>query len=67
MMSTVGSNLSNPFGDFMQNEFRRKREAAKSAYEVAKEKDCTLQRLEEMKFLAISTKDLSEDDVYWIN
>ena len=24
-------------------------------------------RLEEMKFLAISMKDLSEDDAYWIN
>nr|GEX28098.1 retrotransposon Gag domain, retroviral aspartyl protease [Tanacetum cinerariifolium] len=40
---------------------------AESAYEVAKEKDRTVMRLEEMKFLAISTKDLSEDDAYWIN
>ncbi|GKB77240.1 retrovirus-related pol polyprotein from transposon TNT 1-94, partial [Tanacetum coccineum] len=57
------SNSSNPFGDMMLTEFRLKREVAESAYEVAKEKDRTVMLLEEMKFLAISTKDLSEDDI----
>ncbi|GJX16685.1 hypothetical protein Tco_0217517, partial [Tanacetum coccineum] len=42
-------------------------EAAEKAYEVSKEKDRTVMHLKEMKFLAISTKDLSKDDAYWIN
>nr|GFB05022.1 hypothetical protein [Tanacetum cinerariifolium] len=46
----------------MSSEFRLRWEAAKKAYEVSKKKDHTLMRLEEMKFLATSTKDLSEDD-----
>nr|GEY30632.1 hypothetical protein [Tanacetum cinerariifolium] len=50
--STGGSKSSNPFGKHMSTEFRLKREATKSAYKVAKEKDHTLMRLEEMKFLA---------------
>ncbi|GJY73124.1 mitochondrial fission 1 protein A-like protein, partial [Tanacetum coccineum] len=50
----------------MTHELRLKREAAEKAFEVAKEKDRTVMRLEEKKFLAISTKDLSEDDAYWI-
>ncbi|GJW55338.1 hypothetical protein Tco_0099423 [Tanacetum coccineum] len=62
--STGGSNLSNPFGDQMSSEFRLKREAAEKVYESSKERDRTLTRLEEMKFLATSTKDLSEDDAY---
>nr|GEX28780.1 reverse transcriptase domain-containing protein [Tanacetum cinerariifolium] len=48
-------------------EIHLKREAAQSAYEVSKEKDRTIMRLEEMHFLAISMKDLSEDNAYWIN
>ncbi|GJS08505.1 hypothetical protein Tco_0365301 [Tanacetum coccineum] len=48
-------------------EFRLKWEAAESAYDVAKGKDRTVLRLKEVKFLAISTNDLSEDDAYWIN
>ncbi|GJV02553.1 hypothetical protein Tco_1336122 [Tanacetum coccineum] len=67
MSSTGGINSTNQFGDVMQTEFRLKREAAQSAYEVSKEKDRTVIRLEEMQFLAISTKDLSEDDAYWTN
>ncbi|GJV12331.1 hypothetical protein Tco_1353872 [Tanacetum coccineum] len=39
-------------------------EAAKKTYEVSKEKDRTLMRLEELKFLATSMKDLSEDDAF---
>ena len=51
----------------MTNEMRLKRESVLLAYEVAKEKDHTMMRLEEMKFLSINTKELSEDDSYWIN
>ncbi|GKF15161.1 hypothetical protein Tco_0056623, partial [Tanacetum coccineum] len=65
-VSTGGSSSSSQFGDFMTKELRLKREAAEAAIEVAKEKDRTVMRLEEMKLLAISTKDLSEDDVYFI-
>ncbi|GKA19845.1 hypothetical protein Tco_0699760, partial [Tanacetum coccineum] len=64
---TGGSNSSNPLGEHMSTEFCLKREAAKKSYDVSKEKDRTLMRFEEMKFLATSTKDLSEDDAYWIN
>ncbi|GJU59038.1 endopeptidase [Tanacetum coccineum] len=64
--STGGSSSSSQFGDVMTNELRLKREAAEVAFEVAKEKDRTVMRLEEMKFLTISTKDLSEDDTYFI-
>ncbi|GJZ69048.1 hypothetical protein Tco_0632598 [Tanacetum coccineum] len=42
-------------------------EAAEKAFEVAKEKDRTITRLEELRFLALSTKDLSDDDAYYIN
>ncbi|GJT54747.1 hypothetical protein Tco_0989801 [Tanacetum coccineum] len=65
--STGGSNSSNLFVEHMSTEFRLKREAAESAYAVDKVKDRTLMRLEEMKFLATGTKDLSKDDAYWIN
>nr|GEV21736.1 endopeptidase, NLPC/P60 domain, LRAT-like domain protein [Tanacetum cinerariifolium] len=65
-VSTGGSNSSSQFGEIMTKELRLKREAAEAAFEVAKEKDRTVMRLEEMKFLAISTKDLSEDDTYFI-
>ncbi|GKB99912.1 hypothetical protein Tco_0986049 [Tanacetum coccineum] len=55
------------FGEFMTHEFRLKREAAEKAFEVAKEKDRTITRLEELRCLALSTKDLSDDDAYYIN
>ncbi|GJQ97347.1 reverse transcriptase domain-containing protein [Tanacetum coccineum] len=48
----------------MLTEFCHKREAAKKAYEVSKEKDRMLMRLED---IATSTKDLSEDDAFYIN
>nr|GEX56084.1 hypothetical protein [Tanacetum cinerariifolium] len=51
----------------MIHELRLKRGAAEKAFEVAKEKDRTVMRLEELKLLAISTKDLSEYDAYYIN
>ncbi|GJY03326.1 hypothetical protein Tco_0369266 [Tanacetum coccineum] len=65
-VSTRGSSSSSQFEDIMTKVLRLKREAAKAAFKVAKEKDRTVMRLEEMKFLAISTKDLSEDDAYFI-
>ncbi|GJZ01971.1 hypothetical protein Tco_0519932 [Tanacetum coccineum] len=39
---------------------------AEKAFEAQAEKDRTLMRLEELRFLATSTKDLDEDDAYWI-
>nr|GEV63116.1 hypothetical protein [Tanacetum cinerariifolium] len=60
------SSSSSQFGETMTNELRLKREAAEAAFEAAKQKDRTVMRLEEMKFLAISTKDLSEDDAFFI-
>nr|GEW65751.1 endopeptidase, NLPC/P60 domain, LRAT-like domain protein [Tanacetum cinerariifolium] len=65
-VSNGGSSSSSQFGDIMTKHLCLKREADEAAFEVAKEKDRTLMRLEERKFLAISTKDLSEDDVYFI-
>nr|GEY69668.1 hypothetical protein [Tanacetum cinerariifolium] len=43
-----------------------KREAAERAFEAQAEKDRTLMRLEELRFLATSTKDLDDVDAYWI-
>ncbi|GKB96720.1 hypothetical protein Tco_0982857 [Tanacetum coccineum] len=65
--SIGGSNSSSQFGDFMSHELRLKREAAEKAFEASKDKDRTITRLEELRFLALSTKDLSPDDAYWIN
>nr|GEV13395.1 hypothetical protein [Tanacetum cinerariifolium] len=45
---------------------RLKRETAERAFEAQAEKDRTLLRLEELRFLATSTKDLDDDDAYWI-
>ncbi|GJZ25030.1 hypothetical protein Tco_0562489 [Tanacetum coccineum] len=50
----------------MEQELRLKREAAERAFEAQAEKDRTLMRLEELRFLATSTKDLDDDDAYWI-
>ncbi|GKD78882.1 hypothetical protein Tco_1341503 [Tanacetum coccineum] len=47
----------------MEQELRLKQEAAERAFEAQAEKDRTLMRLEE---LATSTKDLDDDDAYWI-
>ncbi|GKC15371.1 hypothetical protein Tco_1012153 [Tanacetum coccineum] len=65
-MSNRGSSSSSQFGDIMTKEQHLKREAAEVAFEVAKEEDRTVMRLEEMKFLAICTNDLPEDDTYFI-
>ncbi|GJR85893.1 hypothetical protein Tco_0209904 [Tanacetum coccineum] len=64
--STGGSSASTQFGELMEQELRLKREAAERAFEAQAEKDRTLMRLEELRFLATSTKDLDEDDAYWI-
>nr|GFB97387.1 hypothetical protein [Tanacetum cinerariifolium] len=50
----------------MEEELRLKWEAAERAFEVQAEKDRTLMRLEELRFLATSTNDLDDDDAYWI-
>nr|GEU62168.1 hypothetical protein [Tanacetum cinerariifolium] len=62
-----GSNSSSQFGDFMSHELRLKWEAAEKAFEASKDKDRTITHLEKLRFLALSTKDLSPDDAYWIN
>nr|GEX16967.1 hypothetical protein [Tanacetum cinerariifolium] len=64
--STGGSSASTQFGKLMEQELRLKREAAERAFEAQAEKDRTLMRLEELRFLATSTKDLDDDDAYWI-
>ncbi|GKE57927.1 hypothetical protein Tco_1497112, partial [Tanacetum coccineum] len=64
--STGGSSESTQFGELMEQELRLKREAAERAFEAQAEKDRTLMRLEELRFLATSTKDLDDDDAYWI-
>nr|GEZ14535.1 hypothetical protein [Tanacetum cinerariifolium] len=66
LVGTGWSSLSSQYGDIMTKELRLEREAAEAAFEVAKEKERTVMRLEEMKFLTISTKDLSGDDAYFI-
>nr|GEY12637.1 hypothetical protein [Tanacetum cinerariifolium] len=50
----------------MEQELCMKRKAAERAFEVQAEKDRTLMRLEELRSLATSTKDLDDADAYWI-
>nr|GEZ66912.1 endopeptidase, NLPC/P60 domain, LRAT-like domain protein [Tanacetum cinerariifolium] len=65
--STGGSSASTQFGELMEQKLRLKRKAAERAFEAQAEKDRTLMRLEELRFLATSTKDLDDDDdAYWI-
>nr|GEZ91519.1 hypothetical protein [Tanacetum cinerariifolium] len=64
--STGGSSASTQFGELMEQELRLKREAPERAFEAQVEKDRTLMRLEELRFLATSIKDLDDDDAYWI-
>nr|GEZ98252.1 hypothetical protein [Tanacetum cinerariifolium] len=49
--STGGSSASTQFGKLMEQELRLKREAAEKAFEAQAEKDRTLMRLEELRFL----------------
>nr|GEU36798.1 hypothetical protein [Tanacetum cinerariifolium] len=62
--STGGSSASTQFGELMKQELRLKRKAAEKAFEAQAEKDRTLMRLKELRFLATSTKDLDDDDAY---
>nr|GEY38545.1 hypothetical protein [Tanacetum cinerariifolium] len=64
--STGESSASTQFGELMEQELRLKRKAAERAFEAQAKKDRTLMRLEELRFLATSTKDLDDDDAYWI-
>nr|GEV67661.1 hypothetical protein [Tanacetum cinerariifolium] len=62
--STGESSASTQFEELMEQELRLKREAAERAFEAQARKDHTLMRLEELRFLATSTKDLDDDDAY---
>ncbi|GKA34171.1 hypothetical protein Tco_0720600 [Tanacetum coccineum] len=64
--STGESSASTQFGELMEQELRLKPDAAERAFEAQAEKDRTLMRLEELRFLATRTKDLNDDDAYWI-
>nr|GEX22297.1 protein kinase-like domain, phloem protein 2-like protein [Tanacetum cinerariifolium] len=63
--STGESIASTQFRDLLKQELRLKRKAAERAFKAQAEKDRTLMRLEELRFLATSIKDL-DDDAYWI-
>nr|GEW38726.1 hypothetical protein [Tanacetum cinerariifolium] len=62
--ASTGGSQSSQFGEFVSHELRLKREAAEKAFEASKDKDKTIKSLEELRFLALSTKDLSDDDAY---
>nr|GEV54667.1 glutathione S-transferase T3-like [Tanacetum cinerariifolium] len=64
--STGESSASTQFEKLMEQELRLKRKAVERAFEAQAEKDRTLIWLEELRFLATSTKDLDDDDAYWI-
>nr|GEY40291.1 hypothetical protein [Tanacetum cinerariifolium] len=64
--ASTGGSQSSQFGEFVSNELRLKREAAEKVFEASKDKDEAIKSLEELRFLALSTKDLSDDDAYWI-
>ncbi|GKB46480.1 hypothetical protein Tco_0897233 [Tanacetum coccineum] len=64
--ASTGGSHSSQFGEFVSHELRLKREAAEKAFEASKDKDETIKSLEEFRFLALSTKDLSDDDAFWI-
>nr|GEW17690.1 hypothetical protein [Tanacetum cinerariifolium] len=64
--SIGGSSASTQFRELMEHELSLKWKAAERAFEAQAEKDRTLMRLEELRFLATSTKDLDDDDAYWI-
>nr|GEX82342.1 hypothetical protein [Tanacetum cinerariifolium] len=64
--ASTGGSQSSQFGEFASHELRLKREAAEKAFEASKDKDETIKSLEELRFLALSTNDLSDDDAYWI-
>ncbi|GKA32675.1 hypothetical protein Tco_0719042 [Tanacetum coccineum] len=53
-------------GEVGYHVLRAQREAPEKAFEASKDKDETIKSLEELRFLALSTKDLSDDDAFWI-
>nr|GEY60739.1 hypothetical protein [Tanacetum cinerariifolium] len=65
-ITSTGGSQSSQFGEFVSHELRLKREAAEKAFQASKDKDETIKSLEELRFLALSTKDLSDYDAYWI-
>nr|GEY80273.1 hypothetical protein [Tanacetum cinerariifolium] len=64
--ASTGGSQSSQFGEFVSHELRLKLEAAEKAFEASKDKDETIKSLDELRFLALSTKDLSDDNTYWI-
>nr|GEV70611.1 hypothetical protein [Tanacetum cinerariifolium] len=56
--ASTGGSQSSQFGEFISHELRLKREVAEKAFEALKDKDETIKSLEELRFLALSTKDL---------
>lgn len=65
--STGGTSSSSQFGEAMTYEYRMKWETAQEVYRAAKEKDETIQTLEEMKILMIDTSDKNPNIVFCIN
>lgn len=53
--------------DVMTSEYHVKREVAQEAYRAAKEKDQTIQKLEELKFLMIETVGKDPNVAFWID
>nr|GEY46714.1 hypothetical protein [Tanacetum cinerariifolium] len=54
--------VNRPNSVSLSPKLRLKWEAAEKAFEALKDKDETIKSLEELRFLALSTKDLSDDD-----
>ena len=65
--NTGGTSSLSQFGETMTSEYRIKRETAQEAYRAAKEKDDTITRLEEMRFLMLETPDNDPNVTFWIN
>ena len=51
----------------MTSEYRMKWETAQEAYRAAKEKDLTIMRLEEMKYLGTDTSKIDPNIACWID
>ena len=65
MTNIKGSASSNL--EAMSCEIKIRRETAQAVYEAAKEKEKTIQRLDEFKFLGIKTSEMDPAVAYWIN
>ena len=55
-----------PIWELISSELRIKWEVTQEAYEVVKEKDRMIMRLEEFKFLGFNMKEMEPHVVYWI-